>query len=78
MDAATSAERQRLVFDTILDVLKLDFEFETTEEARGVMVKAQDLFRNWNYAAWDSEEFKKILADIDRFVEAKGRVEATA
>ena len=73
VDAATPAERQRFVFDKILAVVDLDFAFENKEQARQTLVKAQDLFRNWNYAAMESEEFKKTLADIDAFLAAKGR-----
>ena len=73
MDAATPAERQRFVFDKILEVTNLDFGFEDKETARKTLVIAQDLFRNWNYAAWDSDEFKKILGQIDAFIAAKGQ-----
>ena len=72
VDAATSAERQQFVFDKILEVAGLAFDFEDKDQARSVLVKAQDLFRNWNYAAWDSDEFRKILAQIDAFVAGKG------
>jgi len=37
------------------------------------MVKVTDLFRNWNYAAMESQEFATILGDIDRFIAARGR-----
>jgi hypothetical protein len=37
------------------------------------MVAAQDLFRNWNYAAMESEEFKRIQREIDEFLANKGR-----
>ena len=73
VDGATSAERQQKVFDTILEVLKLEFGFETHEQARETMVTVTDLFRNWNYAAMDSEEFKRIEGDIRRFIDGKGR-----
>jgi V/A-type H+-transporting ATPase subunit A len=73
VDAATPAERQRFVFDKILEVTNLDFGFEDKETARKTLVIAQDLFRNWNYAAWDSDEFKKILGQIDAFIAAKGQ-----
>ena len=29
------------------------------------MVKASDLYLNWNYAATDSDEYKHILGQID-------------
>jgi V/A-type H+-transporting ATPase subunit A len=73
VDAATPAERQRFVFDKILEVADLAFEFADKEQARRTMVAAQDLFRNWNYAEWQGEEFKKILGRIDRFVAGRGR-----
>lgn len=73
VDAATSAERQRLVFDTVLDVLKLDFGFENNEQARRVLVRANDLFRNWNYQAMGGEEFKQTQAEIEKYIATKGR-----
>ena len=73
VDGATDAERQKFVFGKCLEVLRLDFEFEDREQARTVMFRVADLFRNWNYAAWDSEEFKSILSQIDQSIERKGR-----
>ncbi len=72
IDGATDAERQKFVFAKCLEVLRLDFGFESREQAREVIVHVADLFRNWNYAAMDSDEFKKILADIDETVASKG------
>jgi V/A-type H+-transporting ATPase subunit A len=76
VDAATPAERQQFVFDRILGILDLDFAFDDRDQARRTLVTAQDLFRNWNYAAWEGEEFRKILGQIEGFVGAKGRGEA--
>jgi V/A-type H+-transporting ATPase subunit A len=73
VDAATPAERQQFVFDKVLEIVALEFAFEDKELARRTMVAAQDLFRNWNYAARESEEFGKILADIEKFIGSKGR-----
>ena len=74
VDAATPADRQRLVFDTIVEVLELDFDFQDRDQARDVMVRATDLFRNWNYVAMDSAEFKKTQARIEEFIARKGRL----
>ncbi len=74
IDGATSAERQALVFDTILEVLEMDFGFDGHEDARASMVAGTDLFRNWNYAAVDSDEFKKIEGQIREFIAKKGRI----
>jgi vacuolar-type H+-ATPase catalytic subunit A/Vma1 len=53
VDGATPRKRQQFVFDKVLQVLDLEIEFENKDEARRIMVAASDLFRNWNYAAWD-------------------------
>ncbi len=73
VDAATSAERQKFVFDKVLELIELDFEFDDKDEARRIMVRATDQYRNWNYAPWDSDEFKSMLEGINDFISRKGR-----
>jgi len=75
VDVATPAERQIFVFDKMLEVLKLESEFDDKDQARRAFVNVSDLFRNWNYVATDSDQYKKILADIDAFIEKKGSPE---
>jgi V/A-type H+-transporting ATPase subunit A len=53
IDGATIRERQQFVFDKLLEVLDLDFEFEEKNKARNIMMKIGNLFRDWNYAPWD-------------------------
>jgi V/A-type H+-transporting ATPase subunit A len=53
VDAATSVDRQRFVFDKILEVLETDFTFEDKNEARRTFKKISSMFFNWNYAPWD-------------------------
>ncbi|MCD4698971.1 MAG: V-type ATP synthase subunit A [Phycisphaerae bacterium] len=76
VDGATDAERQKFVFAKCLEVLRLDFGFESREQARATMVHVADRFRNWNYAATDSDEYKKILADINEAVAVKEMINA--
>jgi len=73
VDAATPAERQAFVFAKISEVTAMDFDFADKNEARRIMVEIGDLFRNWNYAATDSDDYTKILGDIDATIAAKGR-----
>lgn len=73
VDAATPAQRQQFVFDKVLTVLELPLEVQEKDQARQLMVKISDLFRNWNYAAQDTEEYQKILEQIDSFIAAKGK-----
>ena len=53
VDAATYSDRQRFVFDKVLEVINADFDFDTKDEARQTLMKIGSLFRDWNYAPWD-------------------------
>ncbi len=53
VDAATSVDRQKFVFDKLLEVIETDFDFKNKDEARRCMKKISSLFINWNYAPWD-------------------------
>ena len=75
IDAATNAERQQFVFDKVIDIIDLDFAFEDKDEARRVLVRVTDRYRNWNYAAFNGDEYNKILGEIDDFIARKGRRE---
>ena len=73
VDGATPSDRQVFVFGKVMELLDLDFGFDDRAEARRVMFRAQDMYRNWNYAAGDSDEYKKLLGQIDQFIANKGR-----
>ncbi len=75
VDGATPAERQISTFDKILEVIELDFDFKDKNEARKTIVRISDLLRNWNYAAADSDEYRQLLEQIDRFIAMNGREE---
>ena len=62
-------------YTKVLQVMTMEFRFEDKEQDRKTMVHISDLFRNWNYAASDSDEYNKILADIDEFIATKGGTE---
>ena len=78
VDGATSKDRQQFVFGKVLEVLKGRFEFDSKDQARRTMFELQDLYRNWNYAATDSEEYKRILGQIDEFIAVKGKTAPAA
>jgi len=62
VDAATSVDRQRFVFDKILEVVEADFDFKNKDEARGTLKKISSMFINWNYAPWD----ESIIPESER------------
>ncbi|MBN1554928.1 MAG: V-type ATP synthase subunit A [Phycisphaerae bacterium] len=73
VDGATPPDRQKFVFDKILEILDTDFDFETKEQARKIMFEAQDILRTWNYEAADTDEYKTSVEKLDKFIAAKGR-----
>jgi V/A-type H+-transporting ATPase subunit A len=62
VDAATSVDRQRFVFDKILEVVEADFDFKNKDEARHTLKKISSLFINWNYTPWD----ESVVPEADR------------
>ncbi|MBM9604170.1 V-type ATP synthase subunit A [Desulfopila inferna] len=60
VDGATSRERQQFVFEKILEVINLDFAFEEKDEARTIMMRIGNLFRDWNYAPWDPDVVEAV------------------
>jgi len=73
VDGSTPATRQEVVFRKVEEIAQLDFDFESKAQAREKMVEVTDLFRNWNYAATDSDEYRRWLTAIDEFIASKGR-----
>jgi V/A-type H+-transporting ATPase subunit A len=73
VDAATPAERQKIVFDRVLGVLEMDVAAEDKAQARRVLVTATDLFRNWNYAQTDGAEYRNLLGQIEAFTVSGGK-----
>jgi len=65
VDAATSRDRQRFVFNKILDVIEAPFSFKDKDDARHILMKISSMFRDWNYAPWD----ETVLAESERLDE---------
>lgn len=78
VDAATAADRQRFACGKLIEFLDLDLEPADRAEARDILLRAADLFRNWNYAAEGSPEYDRRLRAIDDFMRRRGRRPAPA
>ena len=57
VDGATSSERQQFVFEKVLEVINLNFSFKEKEEARTIMTRIGNLFKDLNYAPCDEKVF---------------------
>lgn len=68
VDASCSAERQAYVFEKVLAILEREFNFEDKTMARNFFNQLRQAFIDWNYIAWQTEDFKKQEARIDRLL----------
>ncbi len=64
-DSACGAERQKYAFAKLVQVLEQKFEFSDKDEAHSYFLHLRQEFIDWNYAPWNSEEFRKTEAIID-------------
>ena len=65
VDSACGADRQKYTFAKLVQVLEKKFDFIDKDEARSYFLHLRQAFIDWNYAPWDSEEFRKAEAAID-------------
>ena len=70
VDGASSAERQRRMFDQVCRVLKADFSFSDKESARKYFLELRQLFIDQNYMAMESGEFAAQQKLIDEKIAA--------
>ena len=67
IDGASSAERQKYMFDRVIRVLDADFAFDGDKDAaRRYFLELRQLFVDANYLAIDSAEFKQQEAEIEK------------
>ncbi len=71
VDEATSAPRQKYVFDFIYRILQAAFTFESKDDARHFFQELRQLCRGWNSANWETPEFKESEKEITALLEKK-------
>ncbi|MBR6513817.1 MAG: V-type ATP synthase subunit A [Clostridia bacterium] len=64
-DSNCFADRQRYVTDKLITVLGSDYEITNKDDARIFFNRMRQRFIDWNYKAFESEDFKKAEAEID-------------
>ncbi len=73
VDNAVSIDRQRYVFDRLYELLRTEYRLESKEEARTFFNRLRLKFLDWNNTEWDTEEFRKIEAEIRAAIREKAR-----
>ncbi len=64
VDEATPRDRQEYIFDVIDRILESEFVFEDKDTALHFFLQLRQIFRGWNSAPWQSEEFEKTEQEI--------------
>ncbi len=64
VDASAPLERQQLTFERVHELVHRDYDFASKETAREFFVKLTGLFKNFNYAAPESPDYKRLLSEI--------------
>jgi V/A-type H+-transporting ATPase subunit A len=68
VDAATTDERQKYVFEKVVGILRRDFPFREKKEARDFFYALRHKLIDWNYKKWDTDEFRSAEEQIDEFL----------
>lgn len=69
VDAATSAERQKYVFQRISKTLRTKLNFDEKEAARQFFQRLTQVTKDWNRVAQDTAEFKDLEGRLVKMVE---------
>jgi len=65
VDASVPLERQRVAFARVYGLLVRDHAFTDKAAVREYFTRLTGLFRNFNYAATESPEYRRLLREID-------------
>jgi V/A-type H+/Na+-transporting ATPase subunit A len=68
IDGASDEERQKYVFSNVVKILDATFKIQKKEEARKYFMELRQLFIDWNYIKFNTEDFKAMEASIDKKV----------
>ena len=69
IDSACPMVRQQFSFNLIFDIARSKLRFAGKKEARDFFVKLTGLFKNLNYAHYESSEYKEYVAKIEELRE---------
>jgi len=64
VDVSVSIDRQKENFKRIVDLVKIEYTFDDQEHARVFFIKLTGLFKNLNYARFQSSEYDEISEKI--------------
>ncbi len=68
IDANTPLERQEFMLDKVLEICRMNKEFDDFEECTAFYKKVINVMRQMNYSEWKSENFNKYLAELENLI----------
>jgi V/A-type H+-transporting ATPase subunit A len=68
IDANCPMERQQMMYKKVLSICEYDFDFVDFEECSKFFKGLINLFRQMNYAEWQSEKFYDYEKQIDAYI----------
>ena len=71
IDANCPLERQKMMFEMVLDICDREFAFAGFEECASFFKGLINLFRQMNYSEWKSEKFEGYRKQIEQYVSEK-------
>ena len=71
IDANCPIERQKMMYEMVLDVCRKSFGFADFEECSQFFKGLINLFRQMNYSEWKSEKVEDYRKQIEAYVDAK-------
>lgn len=71
VDGATDKDRQIYMFDKVVSVLKSEFAFDGKDEARRYFLELRQMFIDWNYIAFQTDEFKSHEENLEQKIGEK-------
>ncbi|MDJ0837704.1 MAG: V-type ATP synthase subunit A [Acidobacteriota bacterium] len=69
VDANPSTERVAMAFKLARRIVDQPFTFPDKDTARDVLLNLTSLFRNWNLAAEDTDDYKRFLDELEAVIE---------
>ncbi len=71
IDANCPIERQKMMYKMVIDICRREFGFADFEQCSQFFKGLINLFRQMNYAEWQSEKFNNYLRQIEEYVKNK-------
>jgi V/A-type H+-transporting ATPase subunit A len=68
IDASSSIDRQQYMMKKVIDVYNAELKFESFEEVNPYFKRLINMFKQMNYSAYNSEQFKKFEKEVQNIL----------